>query len=202
MFPLGSTLVPHSLLPLRVFEPRYLELVRDCMEGDREFGVVLIERGREVGGGDSRFDVGCMARIVDIRPEGQWIGVLALGDRRVRVIEWLRDDPYPQAELEDWPEPDPDPDPDIGGELGRAMDISRRVLAMAAQLGQAPDPATIELSDDPLIASHQLTAVVPLGELDRLHLLAVPTAGARLRLLRTLLDDVEVLLGLQLGEDS
>jgi Lon protease-like protein len=201
MFPLGSTLVPHTLLPLRVFEPRYLELVRDCMEGNREFGVVLIERGREVGGGDSRFDVGCVARIIDIRPEGQWLGMLAVGDRRVRVLEWLPDDPYPRAELQDWPEADPDPDPDVGVELGRALAISKRVLALAAGLSQARGPSNLEISDDPVVASHQLTAMVPLGDLDRLHLLAAPTATDRLRLLQTLLVDVEVLLGLQLGED-
>jgi Lon protease-like protein len=199
MFPLGSTLVPHALLPLRVFEPRYLELVRDCMDGAREFGVVLIDQGREVGGGDTRFDVGCVARILDIRTDGPQLGVLAVGDRRVRVVEWLADAPYPVAQLADWPDPDPDPDPDISDELALTVARSRRVLAMAAEIGQARAPATVELSTDPVIASHQLTAVVPIGELDRLHLLALPNAGERLRRLRALLDDVEVLLELQLG---
>jgi Lon protease-like protein len=200
MFPLGSTLVPHTLLPLRVFEPRYLELVRDCMGTDREFGVVLIERGREVGGGETRFDVGCMARILDVRPEGQRLGLLAVGARRIRVLAWLPDGPYPRAEVEDWPEPDPDPDPAIDDELAATVGRSRTVLGLAAELGQARAPATVELAEDPIVASHQLTAVLPFGELDRLRLLATPTAGDRLRLLRSLLDDVEVLLRLQLGD--
>jgi Lon protease-like protein len=200
MFPLGATLLPHSLLPLRVFEPRYLELVRDCIEAGGEFGVVLIDRGHEVGGGDSRHDVGCVARILDVRQEGHRLGVLAIGDRRVRVLEWLADDPYPRAELEDWPEPDPDPDPDIAVELDLTADRARRVLAMAAELGRARAPATFELSDDPVIASHQLTAVVPVSELDRLQLLAMASASLRIRRLRVLLDDVEVLLALELGE--
>ncbi|MET1002223.1 MAG: LON peptidase substrate-binding domain-containing protein, partial [Acidimicrobiia bacterium] len=51
MFPLGSVLFPHALLPLHVFEPRYRVMMRHCLEGDKEFGVVLIERGSEVGGG-------------------------------------------------------------------------------------------------------------------------------------------------------
>ena len=54
MFPLGCVLFPHAHLPLHVFEPRYRTLTRDCLRTDREFGVVLIERGSEVGGGDSR----------------------------------------------------------------------------------------------------------------------------------------------------
>ncbi|MGD9798712.1 MAG: LON peptidase substrate-binding domain-containing protein [Acidimicrobiia bacterium] len=199
MFPLGSTLVPYSLLPLRVFEPRYLELVRDCLEADREFGVVLIERGYEVGGGDTRFDVGCVARIVDVRTEGRMLRVLAVGDRRARVVEWLPDGPYPRAELEDWPEPDPDPEPGLEDELAVTLARSRRVLALASELGQGRAPATVVISDDPVVASHQLTAVVPVSELDRLQLLAEPTAGGRLRRLRALLDDVEVLLSHQLG---
>ena len=58
MFPLGTVLFPHALLPLRVFEPRYRTMTAHVMRGDAEFGVVLIERGSEVGGGDIRFDVG------------------------------------------------------------------------------------------------------------------------------------------------
>ena len=66
MFPLGSVLFPHAVLPLHVFEPRYLALVERCLAGDQEFGVVLIERGSEVGGGDVRFSVGTVTRIVQI----------------------------------------------------------------------------------------------------------------------------------------
>ncbi len=200
MFPLGATLLPYSLLPLRVFEPRYLELVRDCVEGDGEFGVVLIERGHEVGGGESRFDIGCMARIVEVRQEGHRLTVLAVGGRRIHVTQWLDDDPYPRAVLEDWPEPDPDPDPSIDAELALTVSRSRQVLALAAELGRGRALATVELAEDPVVASHQLTAVVPVSELDRLQLLALPSAGVRLRRLRELLDDVEVLLGLELGE--
>ena len=63
MFPLGTVLVPHQLLPFQVFEPRYRVLVEHCLTTDRRFGVVLIERGSEVGGGDVRFDVGTVAEI-------------------------------------------------------------------------------------------------------------------------------------------
>ena len=45
MFPLGTVLVPSAGLPLHVFEPRYRAMVHDCLAGEREFGVVLIERG-------------------------------------------------------------------------------------------------------------------------------------------------------------
>ena len=65
MFPLGKVLVPGEVLPLHVFEPRYRQLVVDLLAADDrppEFGVVLIERGWEVGGGDARTDIGTVAR--------------------------------------------------------------------------------------------------------------------------------------------
>ena len=58
MFPLSAVLFPHSSMPLHVFEPRYRELMRDCLAGDGRFGIVLIERGSEVGGGDERSTLG------------------------------------------------------------------------------------------------------------------------------------------------
>ena len=69
MFPLGGVLLPGAVLPLHVFEPRYRQLVVDCLaddDGDPEFGVTLIERGSEVGGGDQRTDVGVVARMVRV----------------------------------------------------------------------------------------------------------------------------------------
>src|SRR5215207_2079835 len=103
MFPLGSVLLPSVFLPLHLFEPRYRQLIRDCMAGSQEFGVVLIERGSEVGGGDVRADVGTVARVLEAREldDGRW-AVGAVGTRRIRVVEWLDDDPYPRAEVEDW----------------------------------------------------------------------------------------------------
>ena len=54
MFPLSAVLFPHASMPLHVFEPRYRQMLRDCLAGDGRFGIVLIERGSEVGGGDQR----------------------------------------------------------------------------------------------------------------------------------------------------
>ena len=66
MFPLGTVLLPGAVLPLHVFEPRYRALVADCLAGEQEFGVVLIERGSEVGGVDVRRDIATVARIVEM----------------------------------------------------------------------------------------------------------------------------------------
>src|SRR6185312_5958373 len=105
MFPLESALLPDQDLPLRIFEPRYGALVRHCLDTGDPFGVVLISRGREVGGGDSRCDVGVMSRIIECDDQGA--GRYTLNCRtaeRIRVHEWLPDDPYPRARVAPWPD--------------------------------------------------------------------------------------------------
>ena len=90
MFPLQSAMLPGESLPLRVFEPRYGALVRDCLAtDDPAFGVVLIARGREVGGGDERHSVGALARIVTSADHGSgnvWsLLELIAGAREIRL---------------------------------------------------------------------------------------------------------------------
>ena len=65
MFPLGCVLFPEAILPLHVFEERYRVMVEEIMDTDRSFGVVLIERGNEVGGGEIRKEIGTLAEIID-----------------------------------------------------------------------------------------------------------------------------------------
>jgi Lon protease-like protein len=192
MFPLGSVLVPGMLLPLHVFEPRYRELVRDCLAGDGLFGVVLIARGSEVGGGDVRTDVGTVAEILRAQelPDGRF-AVAAVGTRRLRVARWLADDPYPRAEVEDWPDDPDDPEAtaDAAEALGPGGDVTallRRSAALAAELGEAAPPVDLELADDPALAGFQAVAVAPLGPADRQALLSAPSVAARTRLLREL----------------
>ena len=102
MFPLSTVLFPGGELPLHIFEPRYLALTADCLGEDREFGVVMISRGRETGGGDERVDMGTVARIDrgSQLPDNR-LFLETRGIRRVRVHEWLPDDPYPQAMVEE-----------------------------------------------------------------------------------------------------
>ncbi len=198
MFPLGTVLVPSAGLPLHVFEPRYRALVRDCLAGDHELGVVLIARGHEVGGGDVRTDVGTVARIVEAieAPDGRW-ALGTVGVRRVRVDQWLPDDPYPIADVSDWP--DPDPGDDHADALRAVVAVLRRSLALAAEAGDPTAPATIELSDDPILAGYQASAVAPIGPLDRQRLLEAPTPDERLALLTVLLDEAVEVLQLRLG---
>ena len=193
MFPLGSVLFPSLVLPLHVFEERYRQLTRDCLDGDREFGVVLIERGSEVGGGDVRSTVGTVARIVEAEeyPDGRF-ALVAVGMRRMVVDEWLPDDPYPRAEVHDWP--DPEVDESAAAPLAAMLTPFRRAVALKGELGESAVPATIELSEDPGEAAFQAAAVGPLGPLDQLRVLSTEGVLERLALLTTLFaEEAEVL---------
>ena len=203
MFPLGSVLLPSVYLPLHVFEERYQALVQDCLDGSGEFGVVLIERGSEVGGGDTRTTVGTVARIIEASrfDDGRW-ALGTVGTRRIRVTAWLPDAPYPLAEVEDWD--DPPPSAELAATVSGLMGPLRRVLALHAELGDSVVSATVELSDDPVLASYQAVAVAPFGPADRYALLATPDAGERVERLRAMLEDEEDDLArlLALGDDD
>jgi len=196
MFPLGSALVPHQLLPLQVFEPRYRALVADCLAGDGRFGVVLIERGSEVGGGDVRFDVGTVARIVDSieLPDGR-IGLATVGETRLRVREWLTDDPYPQADVEVLHDPPAGADALEAREaLAAAFD---RLVELVRALG-AEVPDGLALADDPLQAAWEATAMAPIGPLDVIAILREDDPVARSRRVVVALGDAAELLELRL----
>ena len=109
MFPLGTAILPSAAVPLHVFEPRYRQLVVDCLAADDDppvFGSALIERGSEVGGGDQRAELGVVAEMhqIDAFQDGSYHFV-AVGVSRLRILRWLDDDPYPRAEVETWHDP-------------------------------------------------------------------------------------------------
>jgi Lon protease-like protein len=180
-------LFPYAMLPLHVFEPRYRMMTRHVLDGDQEFGVVLIERGSEVGGGDSRFDVATIARVVQANemPDGGY-ALATVGMRRVRVQQWLTDDPYPRAEIAVLD------DPPASAADGVARDLVVDAFARVADLARRIDPRVGEVPEfdpDPLRASYEAAAIAPIGPLDAQRLLAVDDAGTRLTLLTALLEE-------------
>lgn len=188
MFPLGTVLMPSVVLPLHVFEERYRRMTKWCLEHEPEFGVALIERGSEVGGGDVRTGVGCVARIVEAAemPDGRY-ALVAVGTERIAVRRWLDDDPYPVAEVESWP--DPAPGPEHADRLAEVIGLLRRVLALHAEMDDVVTDATVELSDDPVLATWQACAVAPLGPSDRYVLLGLEGPDDRVAALDVLLRD-------------
>lgn len=206
MFPLQSALLPGETLPLSIFEPRYSRLVQDCLAmPDPAFGVVLISQGLEVGGGDTRSSVGALAHISECADFGMGEYQLrASVGERIRVLEWLPDDPYPCAVVEPWPdEPGPPVTPEqIGDVVDRILALFGRVIeARGGRLRSdalAVDAAT---ADDPALHVYALAARVPMGQADRYAVLAAPTLAERVDVLTDAIDTVTAMVEFQLSEE-
>lgn len=86
LFPLNTVLFPGGVVPLRIFETRYIDMVSRCLREDQPFGVLLIREGHEVGTA-STFDIGTLARIADwYQGSDGVLGVTAIGERRFRLL--------------------------------------------------------------------------------------------------------------------
>lgn len=189
MFPLGLALVPGAVLPLHIFEPRYRALVSDCLAGEADFGVVLIERGSEVGGGEVRSAVGTVAHIVDghVYDDGRY-ALVCVGTTRMRVEQWLPDDPYPRARVAAWPDDLQPVNPGL-----RERVLGRLAALVAARNGD--EAALADIAGDPTTASYQVAVLAGLGPFDLQQSLQCPDAEARFQLLETLIEDHIALLG-------
>jgi len=91
LFPLNTVLFPGGPLPLRIFEPRYLAMISNCVSNDAPFGVLLIRDGDETGPATTH-EVGTLARIIDwYQGSDGLLGVTAVGEQRFRVISSYRE---------------------------------------------------------------------------------------------------------------
>jgi Lon protease-like protein len=128
LFPLGTVLFPGGLLPLRVFEQRYLEMAKACLRDSAPFGVCLIREGAEVGAPATPEPVGCLARIVQW--DMQQLGVLqiqAMGAERFRILERrLQPDGLLRADVELLPAEAEAPLPE---RLGACRQLLERIAA-------------------------------------------------------------------------
>ncbi len=200
MFPLSTVLFPRGALPLHIFEPRYLAMVGQALDDDGSFGVVLIERGSEVGGGDVRFDVGTSAQIVNAGfIDDQRLAVMAVGEKRIRVEEWLADDPYPQAVVSDYPQRESSVD--LAGPVEAALRSWQKLIALASELGADVGAADLELPDDAPAAIWTLCALAPLEQIDRQRLLELDDPAQRVERLRIGLDERSLVLEARLAGD-
>lgn len=87
LFPLHTVLFPGGVLPLRIFEPRYLDMVSRCLKSGSGFVVVAIREGQEVGKAAACHEVGTLARVVDFdRLQTGLLGITCRGETRLRIV--------------------------------------------------------------------------------------------------------------------
>ena len=87
LFPLSTVLFPGGVLPLRIFEARYLDMIGECLREQKGFGVCAIRSGSEVGRAASCYNVGTLAAVEDFgRSEDGLLAIVAHGERRFRIL--------------------------------------------------------------------------------------------------------------------
>jgi len=189
MFPLSAVVFPHARFPLHVFELRYQQLLRDVQAGDGTFGICLIARGSEVGGGDERVTVGTRVRLEHVEALGDGRSlVVAAGIDRILVERWLPDDPYPRAAVQTLVEP---PCVNCDETLAETFKVVRQARALLSEVRDAP-PLERDVLDGRTAAeaSWLLCALSPLGLYDAQKLLETDDPGRRLRRLQKLVEEV------------
>jgi uncharacterized protein len=217
MFPLEVAMLPGEELPLRIFEPRYSALVQDCLaqadalraSGSSDaapvFGVVLISAGREVGGGETRSDVGVLAHITECADFGDGrYRLRCVMTERIRVLEWHPDDPYPKAAVEMWPD-----QPGAAVDVEAIRDVEDRMVALferivaarGAEVNGRDIVAGADASGDAAMWLYALASRLPMGQADRYAVLSAPTVAARLAALSEAVDTVTAMVEFQLSDD-
>ena len=150
LFPLNTVLFPGQLLPLHIFEARYRQMIQECLQTGRPFGVVLIRRGEEVGEMAEAFEVGTTARIVQVEhlPDGG-MNILCVGDARFRIAQTYTDQPYLLGHIDLWPwlpvEPNqarPTSDR-VRTQLGRYLELLSQIADSAIHLDLPDEPAAL-----------------------------------------------------------
>ena len=174
LFPLNMVLFPAGPLPLRIFETRYVDMVRRCMREACGFGVVLIRTGAEVGPAET-FDVGTVAMITDFDqlPDGL-LGLTCVGRQRFRILaRSVQADGLNVGEIE-WLAPEPViPVPERHAPLA---DLLGQVLP---QLGEVYTDIDMRLNDAAWVG-HRLAEILPLPLPDKQSYLEIDDPIARL----------------------
>ena len=180
IFPLGTVLFPDGLLPLKVFEQRYIEMTKACLRDNRPFGVCLIREGREVGTAAVPEPVGCLATIEQWdMPQLGLFHLVARGSGRFRIREMrVAPNHLISASVETIP-------PD--GATGEMDPLCREVLqAIIEKVGSERFPAPVRL-DDAAWVGYRLAEILPLDARLKQELLECTDAGRRLEQLHALL---------------
>ncbi|HVC01018.1 MAG TPA: LON peptidase substrate-binding domain-containing protein [Steroidobacteraceae bacterium] len=196
LFPLNAVLFPGGPLGLRIFETRYIDMVRRCLRESRGFGVVLIRSGREAGPAEFA-DIGTYAKIVDFHQLADGLlGLSCVGERRLRILARARQaDGLNLGEVE-WLAPDPQVE--LPQRHAQLADLLRTVLP---QLGDAYAGIDLHLADAAWVG-YRLAEILPLDPADKQRCLELDDPLQRLDVLAPLLHAAGATLSGEAGPAS
>ena len=180
LFPLNVVLFPHMPLPLHVFEPRYRQMIADCLEEGHSFGVVAIREGTEVGPANP-YDVGTLAKIVRIdRLDDGRMNLLVMGASRFEIVETANDRPYLRGQIRIIPEAGDDLDATAQLTETTATAFQHYSNLLRQLVGQKVDEA--EPPMEPELLSYLIAAALNLQVPEKQTLLAERRTDSRLLL--------------------
>ena len=176
LFPLNTVLFPGQLLPLHIFEPRYRQLIGECIQHGQPFGVVLIRSGEEVGEAAEPVEVGTTAQIVQVESiADDRMNILCVGKARFRILELLHDKPYLSGRIEWWPwEPYQAGSADVD-RIRRQLDRYVRTLAENTE-GQLE----LTLPDEPATLANIAASVLQVESSEKQRLLITSSISTML----------------------
>lgn len=173
-FPVGSVFMPYMPVELRVFEPRYLNLMGELMVAEKPlFGIPLYPQNVEPGEAPELLTLGTLTHIDDFGMTEQFIGITGTASKRYVVTKWLEPDPYPRAEIEYLPE-FPWEDRLDSQRLQLELEV-RSLISRASKFGVLPWAADTDVSADPVESIWQLAGMLPVAPQELHTLLASET---------------------------
>ncbi len=188
LFPLNAVLFPSGVLPLRIFEPRYLDMVSNCMKNEGRIGVVLIENGNEAGTAAKAYDIGTSSFISywHKRNDGM-LGITLTGEQRFRVISTeVKPNQLIVAEVELLPNIE---------ESGNEHNAEQLISLLKRIIAQLEPPYTTmkKFYDDMNWVSARLIELLPLPLKEKQNMLTMSNVTERINYLQPLLVDMEML---------
>ena len=180
VFPLGTVLYPGGPLPLRIFEPRYLDMVSDCLRNERPFGVCLIRSGSEVGEPAEPHRTGTLARIVDWgRDDRGVLTIEAIGESRFRLGETQT---APDRLLVGACEPLAEEPAEVPAAYQPLARLARTLVGrLATQYRHVPSPPDEDSAEAANWTGYRLAELLPIPMPHRQNLLELNDPVARLR---------------------
>lgn len=185
LFPLNTVLFPGGILPLKIFEARYLDLVSECLRLDKEFGICLISSGDEVAGSAKCYDIGTMARITDWnkRDDGL-LEIVVEGGQRFRLLNKReRDNHLAEGDVQLI-------DDDDSEELPVQFQLLSDLLRQIAQKFELSYQAEHTLYENATWVGYRLSEILPLDSKERQALLEIDDVMNRLQHIQDAIEDV------------
>ena len=186
LFPLHTVLFPGATIPLQVFEERYKEMMKVCLESDGRFGVVLIKDGQEVGGTAIPHDIGTIAKVLTVSESSMdRLYITAIGEERFQILEIVEDKPFITALV-------------VADEKSQKHEVSIRELDLAKETVSKHVSYLLSMRggwmnntyapSDPLTLSYFLAQILQVDMNERQRLLAMDSCEGRLTTCRAHID--------------